>query len=200
MLSNFQLGDRALLQSFVIGQPELRQVMRSAEMQQLRQRVIASYHLGPMDRAETQLYIEHRLKHVGWKGDPQFDPAAVDAIHASCMGIPRRINLLCNRALLAAYLGEKHVITAHDVTTVANEMRQELGPETVHSSLAAIAHGGKGPAAQLPVPVTQAHTMESELARLEERVTRLEKLLHSTVNLLHSLIARDQQNRTSRTG
>ena len=200
MLSNYQLGDRALLQSFVIGQPELRQVMRSAEMQQLRQRVIASYHLGPMDRAETQAYIEHRLKHVGWTGDPRFDPAAYDAIHAFCMGIPRRINLLCNRALLAAYLAEKHAIVAQDVRTVANEMRQELGPETVHSSLAAITHAGKGPASQLPVPVTQAHTMESEIARLEERVTRLEKLLHSTVNLLHSLIARDQQDKAQRRG
>ena len=73
MLSNFQLGDQALLQSFLVGQPELRTMMQSAQMQQLRQRVIASYHLGPMDAAETQAYIEHRLNHVGWNGDPRFD-------------------------------------------------------------------------------------------------------------------------------
>ncbi len=71
MLSNFQLGDQALLQSFLIGQPELRTMMQGPQMQQLRQRVIASYHLGPLDKAETQAYIEHRLEHVGWKGDPQ---------------------------------------------------------------------------------------------------------------------------------
>ena len=70
MLSNFQLGDQALLQSFLVGQPELRAMMQSPQMQQLRQRVIASYHLGPLDTAETQAYIEHRLKHVGWKDDP----------------------------------------------------------------------------------------------------------------------------------
>ena len=70
MLSNFQLGDQALLQSFLVGQPELREVMQSPHMQQLRQRVIASYHLGPLDKAETQGYIEHRLRHVGWKDDP----------------------------------------------------------------------------------------------------------------------------------
>src|SRR6476620_2647106 len=75
MLSNFQLGDQALLQSFLVGQPELRSMMHGPSMQQLRQRVIASYHLGPLDRPETQAYIEHRLRHVGWSGDPQFDPA-----------------------------------------------------------------------------------------------------------------------------
>ena len=67
MLSNFQLDNRALLQSFLIGQPELRRVMQGGHMQQLRQRVIASYHLGPLERGETQAYIEHRLKHVGWR-------------------------------------------------------------------------------------------------------------------------------------
>ena len=75
MLSNFQLGDQALMQSFLVGQPELRTVMQSPRMQQLRQRVIASYHLGPLDATETQAYIEHRLHHVGWNNDPRFDPA-----------------------------------------------------------------------------------------------------------------------------
>ena len=71
MLSNFQLGERALLQSFLIGQPELRAMMQSPKMQQLRQRVTASYHLGPLDKNEVQAYMEHRLKHVGWTGDPR---------------------------------------------------------------------------------------------------------------------------------
>ena len=75
MLSNFQLGDQALLQSFLVGQPELRAMMQSPRMQQLRQRVIASYHLGPLDAAEAQAYIEHRLHHVGWNDDPAFDAA-----------------------------------------------------------------------------------------------------------------------------
>ena len=66
MLSNFQRGNQALLQSFLVGQPELRDLMQSPQMQQLRQRVIASYHLGPLDDSEVQGYIEHRLRHVGW--------------------------------------------------------------------------------------------------------------------------------------
>jgi putative secretion ATPase (PEP-CTERM system associated) len=106
MLSNFQLGDQALLQSFLVGQPELRAMMQSEQMQQLRQRVIASYHLGPLDKAETKGYIEHRLKHVDWKDDPKFDPACFDLIHTLTGGIPRRINTLCNRMLLAAFLAE----------------------------------------------------------------------------------------------
>jgi putative secretion ATPase (PEP-CTERM system associated) len=199
MLSNFQLGDRALLQSFIIGQPELRRVLQSGALHQLRQRVIASYHLGPMDRAETQAYIEHRLRRVGWKGDPAFEPGAFDVIHAFTGGVPRQINLLCNRVMLAGYLGEKHVITAAEVRSVSNEMRQELGPEAVASPLADIAQSAKS-VTQLPVPVTQARTPEAEIARLEDRVTRLERLLHSTVSLLHTLIEREQRGRSSRNG
>ena len=73
MLSNFQVGGRALLQSFLIGQPELRRILQGPDMQQFRQRVIASYHLSPLDPIETQAYIQHRLKQVGWVGDPQIE-------------------------------------------------------------------------------------------------------------------------------
>src|SRR5205807_484212 len=77
MLSNFQLKNRALLQSFLVGQPELRNLMRGPQMQQLRQRVIAAFHLNALDGDETRAYIEHRLRHVGWKGDRHHrEPAA----------------------------------------------------------------------------------------------------------------------------
>ncbi len=195
MLSNFQLENRALLQSFLVGQPELRQIMQSGAMQQLRQRVIASYHLGPMDRGESKAYIEHRLKRVGWKGDPSIDDGAHDAIHAFCMGIPRRINLLCNRVLLGGYLAEKHAITAADVRAVANEVRQELGPENVTNPVLAVPAVPRG-TANLPVPTSASTTSASvgEIARLEERLNRLERLVHSAVSLLHTLIERDQGN------
>ena len=76
MLSNFQLETQALLQSFLVGQPEFRRTMQSPQMQQLRQRVIAAYHIGPMDIDETRGYVEHRLRYVGWKGDPQLPARA----------------------------------------------------------------------------------------------------------------------------
>ncbi len=199
MLSNFQLENRALLQSFLIGQPELRHVLHGGQLQQLRQRVIASYHLGPLDQAETQAYIEHRLKHVGWSGNPRFEPETFDAIHAASGGIPRRINLVCNRLMLAGYLAEKHAIAAGDVRAVANEIRNELGPETVISPLASVTQATRQTAG-LPVPVGQMRGSDGDLAKLEDRVARLERLLHTTVSLLHTLIEREQQGRSSRRG
>lgn len=127
MLSNFQFGNQALLQSFLIGQPELRDMLLSRSLEQLRQRVIASYHLGPMDRDETRRYIEHRLKKVGWQDNPHFDDDAYDEVYQWTSGIPRRINLLGNRLLLATYLAEGHEITAADVARVAMEIRAEIG-------------------------------------------------------------------------
>src|SRR5689334_8836764 len=111
MLSNFELNGKALLQSFLVGQPQLRRTLQAPDMQQFRQRVIASYHLSHLDPLETRGYIEHRLKQVSWAGDPQFDDAAYTAIFSFTDGIPRRINLLCNRLLLAGFLNEKHELT-----------------------------------------------------------------------------------------
>jgi general secretion pathway protein A len=127
MLSNFQYGDRALLQSFLVGQPELRRLLRAPEMEQLRQRVTASYHLGPMDRDETAQYVEHRLLRAGWKEDPRFAADALAMIHEVTGGVPRRINTLANRLLLSTYLAEKHAIERADVEAVASEISHELG-------------------------------------------------------------------------
>jgi len=131
MLSNFQFGNQALLQSFLIGQPELRDMLLSRSLEQLRQRVIASYHLGPMDREETRSYIEHRLRKVGWDNRPRFDDDAFDEIYQWTSGIPRRINLLSNRILLATFLAEGNDITAADVARIALEIRAEIGEATL---------------------------------------------------------------------
>jgi hypothetical protein len=128
MLSNFQIGSRSLVQSFLVGQPELRQMLQDPQMRQLKQRIIASYHLGPMDAEETRRYIEHRLGHVGWKGDPSFDDAAFERIHAVTEGIPRRINGLCDRLLLSCYLAASRQIPESLVRSVAAELSEELDP------------------------------------------------------------------------
>jgi len=127
MLSNFQYGNRALLQSYLVGQPELRELLRAPNLEQLRQRIIASCHIGPMDADETRAYILHRLKRVGWSSRPQFDAAAFAAIHAWTGGLPRRINMLCNRLLLSAFLDEAEQIDATRTETVAREIREEIG-------------------------------------------------------------------------
>jgi putative secretion ATPase (PEP-CTERM system associated) len=125
MLSNFQLETHALLQSFLIGQPEFRSILQSPELQQLRQRVIASCHIGPMDASETRGYIEHRLKHVGWKDSPQFQTDAYQAIFEASGGVPRRINSVCDRLLLFGFLEEKRVFSHEDVEEIARDMHDE---------------------------------------------------------------------------
>lgn len=127
MLSNYQLGHHALVQSFLVGQPELRLMLRSSAMEQLRQRVIASCHLGPLSATETRAYVEHRLHHVGWKAFPSIADDAFVNIHSFSGGIPRRINLLCTRVFLASWLAGREDIAAIDVSNTAAELGAELG-------------------------------------------------------------------------
>jgi general secretion pathway protein A len=127
MLSNFQLGNQALLQSFLVGQPELRTLLRSGPMEQLRQRVIASCHLGPLTADETQAYVQHRLRRVGWACRPGISPAAFADIHQHSGGIPRRINVLCTRVLLAAWLNRRDEIGSPDISDAAAELGTETG-------------------------------------------------------------------------
>ena len=125
MLSNFQFGNQALLQSFLVGQPEFRETLQQPEMEQFRQRVAATCHIGPLDADETRGYIEHRLKCAGAKEKPSFEPAAFAGIHAATGGIPRRINAVCDRLLLAGFLAGKADITEADVSEVVREFDQE---------------------------------------------------------------------------
>jgi putative secretion ATPase (PEP-CTERM system associated) len=125
MLSNFQFGQQALLQTFLVGQPEFRAILQSPSMQQLRQRVTATCHIGPLDLEETQGYIEHRLKCVGSTGRPSFDGAAFEAIFKASGGIPRRINLIADRLLLLGFLGGKDAFGIDEVNEVVNELSDE---------------------------------------------------------------------------
>lgn len=128
MLSNFVCADKPLLQTFLLGQPEFRKTLQSPDMEQLRQRVIASCHLGPLDGAETEAYIVHRLQTVGWRDDPSFSSDAFAAIYQHTGGIPRKINILCDRLLLMGRLDEKHAFTGKEVAEVINELQQEFAP------------------------------------------------------------------------
>jgi general secretion pathway protein A len=127
MLGNFQLGRRALLQSFLVGQAQLRDTLRAPGTEQLRQRVLAACHLGPLSDAETLAYVQHRLRRVGWTGRPELTNDAFAAIHATTGGVPRLINALCTRALLGAWAGGSDRITAADVAVAADELRDERG-------------------------------------------------------------------------
>lgn len=126
MLSNFQTDDKLLLQTFLLGQPEFRKILLGNSMQQLRQRVIATYHLGPLDAAETKSYIEHRLTTAGWSGDPLLRDDAFSVIHGFTGGIPRKINTLCDRLLIMGCLEELPTLGGGEVNEVIRDIQQEF--------------------------------------------------------------------------
>lgn len=125
MLSNFQYDNLSLLQTFLVGQPEFRSILQSPEMLQLRQRVIASCHIGPLEQHEVQEYVEHRLKCAGYKGAPMFNRTCYELIHQATTGIPRRINTLCDRILLRGFIDDKKVFSKSDVEEIAREIQTE---------------------------------------------------------------------------
>lgn len=125
MLSNFQLHGRPLVQSFLLGQKEFRNILRSPEFVQLRQRVIAAYHLRPLDVEETRAYIEHRLKVVGWEQDPAIASEVFPIVHRVTQGVPRKINILCDRLMLFGSLEERHVLDVEALKAVTEDLRRE---------------------------------------------------------------------------
>ena len=127
MLSNITHQGSPLFQVFLVGQPEFRETLARSDMEQLRQRIIASYHLEALDGEETRNYIEHRLAVVGRVEEPHFTQEAFDLIHDLTNGIPRRINSLCTRLILFCSLEQRTLINSAVVHAVENEMREEMG-------------------------------------------------------------------------
>jgi putative secretion ATPase (PEP-CTERM system associated) len=123
MLSNFQLGAHPLLQTLLLGQPEFRSMIQDhPQLEQLRQRVIAAHHLDAMDEGEVQPYVEHRLKCVGWNGNPAFDQRVFSELFDASGGVPRRINQICNRLLLLGSVDQRSRIDALMLANVLDEL------------------------------------------------------------------------------
>jgi general secretion pathway protein A len=183
MLSNITEGGRALLQTLLLGQPQLRTLMASRDLEQLRQRVLASYHLGGLSREETHAYVEHRLRAVGWYGTPSFGPGALDAVHRHTGGVPRRINRLCSRVLLAGAIEMLGHIEAPLVESTAMELEEDLsGGATPAVELAAASvvlgrRNGRGADAETEVLLDdlmqRVETLERQAARRERVFARL---------------------------
>lgn len=125
MLSNFQLDGQPLLQIYLVGQPEFRHTLAGKDLEQLRQRVITSYHLGPLNPEETKAYIEHRLHQVEWDDDPSISEEAFQMIHEASGGVPRKINLISDRILLHGFIESTHIIDANLVHEVVHDMSDE---------------------------------------------------------------------------
>ena len=122
LLTNLETSERKLLQIILIGQPELRTMLAQPDLEQLAQRVIARFHLEALSEAETAQYIAHRLQVAGWRRGRLFSSLAVRRIHQLARGVPRRINLLCDRALLGAYVEGKNKVDRAVVEKAASEV------------------------------------------------------------------------------
>lgn len=125
MLSNMDYDGTPLFQVFLVGQPEFRGILSKPDMEQFRQRVIASYHLEPLCESETTEYIRHRLSLVGWNGDPSITDDAFAAIFKATGGVPRKINKLCNRIFLFCGIEKRHAIDIDVVDSVVADLRSE---------------------------------------------------------------------------
>ena len=114
LLSNLETDQRKLLQIVLIGQPELRDILDARGLRQLRQRITVRYHLGGLSSPETEHYILHRLQVAGGNSRPTFNRSALRKIHRSSGGIPRLINVVCDKTLLCGFVdGEAHLTTRH---------------------------------------------------------------------------------------
>ncbi|AUB83209.1 XrtA/PEP-CTERM system-associated ATPase [Candidatus Thiodictyon syntrophicum] len=198
MLANFQVDGRSLFQSFLLGQEELRRTLQLPNMEQLRQRIIAAYHLDPLSLEETSAYIAFRLNRVGWSGDPQFAPEVFELVHARTGGVPRRINTLCDRLMLFGCIEERHQLTREDVRVVAAELEQESGRPAGGEVGAAVAESGTAAATDpgggglTPGGLGERlSSLEAEVSRLRLIVMQERKLLRKAVLLQLELDAYD---------
>jgi putative secretion ATPase (PEP-CTERM system associated) len=126
MLSNFQLNSKPLLQSFLLGQAELQPILRAPNMEQFRQRIVASCHLTPLNRDEMKEYVEHRLHHAGCTKDNLIADDAYDVMYQFTNGVPRKTNTLMDRVLLYGFLEEIAVFSVEDVNNVIEEVKAEM--------------------------------------------------------------------------
>ena len=174
MLSNITIDAHASVQTILLGQPQFRPMLASTELEQLRQRVLASYHLGPLSEIETRGYVEHRLRTVGWTDDPHWDEAAFSLVHRYTGGIPRRINTLCTRILLYGALEETHEFGSEMVRTIASELEQDLGA------------GGIAPPRPVPAIANGAGQdgLAGRISALEHGVARQDRIFRRLIDLL----------------
>ncbi|NNF66170.1 MAG: AAA family ATPase [Gammaproteobacteria bacterium] len=166
ILSNLDSQGRALMQIFLVGQTELRVTLQARRMEQLRQRIVASYHLEPLSPEETKRYIGFRLVAVGWNGDPSFSNEVYGHIYEASGGIPRKVNIVMDRLLLYGYLEEIRDFEEEHIVQVIEEMSQELSGDLLTK------------VEDTSIETTEQPKTKSEL---EERLRQLESKLDDLV-------------------
>lgn len=182
MLSNFQLGAHPLLQILLLGQPEFRTLLQhSPELEQLRQRVIATHHLAPMGAEEVGPYVEHRMVRAGWNGNPVFEPRFYADLARASGGVPRRINQILSRVLLAGAIEQRNRIDAGLLRSVLDDMAQDsaapapaaqpMAQRVTMPAAAPVAAPSDAPAA----PAFDFAVIEEALAQRDEQIAELQQ-------------------------
>jgi putative secretion ATPase (PEP-CTERM system associated) len=165
MLLNMELDGKPILQIFMLGQDELRSLMQADNMEQIRQRITATYHLRALEKQETRDYILHRLATAGWKNNPSFKEEIFDDIYRFTSGTPRVINNLCDRLLLYGFLEELHVLDSNAANVVIQEIEQDTNFQKPGISQF------DNPSLDHSVTYEQHQATKDDIA---ERITRLE--------------------------
>jgi general secretion pathway protein A len=169
MLTNLDANGAPAFQVFLVGQSELKRTVYAADMEQLKQRIVSTFHLDPLDLDETRDYIRFRLQTAGWQGKPEFTPGVFEIIHEFTAGIPRRINSLCDRLLLFGYLEELSLLDEHALNKVIEEVKEEMLLEN-REEFVTEQH------------LSAAHYSEAEAGSLDERMIRLERTVANLQN------------------
>lgn len=195
MLSNFEHDGKPLAQSFLLGQREFRVVMRAPGLEQLRQRVIAAYHLKPLSLPEVKHYIQHRLNTVGWKNDPQIADEVYEKIYTITSGVPRRINTLCDRLLLNGFLDEIHEIGLDHLDVVREELEAEQGESVTEEDHAAYKHSMQGSPDEVATELPEtgqggesSSNNDAAVMKLEEQIVTMQQ----SIEQLSRLVAQSQ--------
>ncbi|WP_428028114.1 XrtA/PEP-CTERM system-associated ATPase [Altererythrobacter sp.] len=187
MLSNFQLGSHPLLQTLLLGQPEFRALVANhPELEQLRQRIIASHHLDALGAQELEAYVRHRMMRVGWQGNPAIGTEFFSALYQATNGIPRRVNQVMNRMLLLGAVEERTEFTIEMLEAVCAEMAGDTQhgsqnapkkAEPVRTQQPVPVERPAAPVAATPAPAVDTEALEVLLAERDCRIAELERMV-----------------------
>ena len=200
MLSNFQLGSSALLQIFLLGQPEFRNLIHNApELEQLRQRVIATHHLEPMQADEVEPYVAHRLSRAGWNGRPDITTDAFTALYAETGGVPRKLNTLMNRLMLMGAVEQVDILDGRLVDAVIVDMAgtpfDYSAPMSSQAPAPAPTLQAAAPAAEpafhMPTNGAEVDALISSITTLEARVSEQDVALRRVLAMMIDYMAKE---------
>jgi general secretion pathway protein A len=187
MLLNLEQDGRPILQIFMLGQEDIHSLMQSGKMEQVRQRIAATYHLRPLEKEETREYVIHRLVTAGWVNDPVFTSDTFEEIYRFTNGTPRIINTLCDRLLLYGFLEELHILDGEAVRVVIKEIEQDANHPKPDMAMTRTVEELSQPTSYDSLPSPKG-SIEERLAQLETQLGELRRDMQKERVLLRKAI------------